>query len=125
MTDGLGKTTGGGKNTAADLVSTMAASGDTLPQVTDGGMITGTWHTVTSDGAGPISAVLDSTGTGAFSSGVMLKTVTQIPGKGGNIRPQKRSLWDRAVSTISKRAVNINTDEVSLGISFPYSRIPS
>jgi len=119
MSDGLGSTAGGGKNTAADIVSAMAQSGDTLPQVTDGGMITGTWHTVTSDGAGPIAAVLDPTGTGAFASGVMLKTVTQIPGKNGNIRPQKRSLWDRAVSTISKRAVNINTDEVSHWIIFP------
>lgn len=122
MTDGLGQTTGGGKNTAADIVSAMAQSGETLPQVTDGGLISGTWHTVTSDGAGPIAAVLDSTGTGAFASGVMLETVTQIPGNKGNIRPQKRSLWERAVSTISKRAVNINTDEVCLSSSLPFSK---
>lgn len=47
-TDGLGKTTGGGKNKAADLASAMAQSGSTLPQVSaNGGSISGTFHIVT------------------------------------------------------------------------------
>ncbi|KAK2034722.1 hypothetical protein LX32DRAFT_678808 [Colletotrichum zoysiae] len=117
MTDGLGKTTGGGKVKVADIAQAMALSGDTLPQVSStGGSISGTYHCVTTDGAGPINAVLDPTGTGAFSQGVMLKVVQQVPGKGGNIRPDgsvpggKRSLWERAMSVIYKRASNVNMD---------------
>lgn len=117
MSDGLGKTNGGGKVTAADITQVMALSGSTLPQVSStGGSISGTFHIVTTDGAGPINAVLDPTGTGAFSQGTMLKVVTQVPGKGGNIRPDgtvpggKRSLWERAMSVIYKRASNVNMD---------------
>jgi len=46
-TDGLGRTTGGGKNKAADLSSAMAQSGTTLPQVSEGGSIDGVFHIVT------------------------------------------------------------------------------
>lgn len=113
QTDGLGKTAAGGANTPAMLADAMAQSGATLPQVSaDGGMISGTYHIVTTDGAGPIKAVLDSTGTGTFSSGQMLDVVTQVPGTGGNIAPgaDKRSLWQRYVT---KRASNVNEDYVS------------
>ncbi|WYZ44815.1 hypothetical protein EsH8_VIII_000131 [Colletotrichum jinshuiense] len=116
MTDGLGKTTGGGKVQAADIEQAMALSGDTLPQVSStGGSISGTFHVVTTDGAGPLRAVLDPTGTGAFSQGTELEVTQQVPGNGGNIRPDgsvrggKRSLWERA-STIVKRASNVNMD---------------
>ncbi|KAK2001941.1 hypothetical protein LX36DRAFT_746620 [Colletotrichum falcatum] len=117
MSDGLGKTNGGGKNNVADIKQVMALSGSTLPQVSStGGSISGTLHCVTTDGAGPYNAVIDSTGTGAFSQGTMLKVVQQVPGNGGNIRPDgtvpggKRSLWERAMSVIYKRAANVNKD---------------
>ncbi|KAK7450941.1 hypothetical protein CaCOL14_007301 [Colletotrichum acutatum] len=117
MTDGMGKTTGGGKVQAADISQAMALSGDTLPQVSStGGSISGTFHVVTTDGAGPLRAVLDYTGTGAFSQGTELTVTQQVPGKNGNIRPNgqvpggKRSLWERAMSVIEKRASNVNKD---------------
>ncbi|KAH6648406.1 hypothetical protein BKA67DRAFT_363282 [Truncatella angustata] len=111
QTDGLGKTNGNGKNTVAMVKMAMAQSGDTLPQVSStGGSISGTYHIVTTDGAGPIKAVLDPTGTGAFSTGTMLDVTTQVPGKGGNIKPSKRSLWTRGMDMIMKRASNVNED---------------
>lgn len=74
-TDGLGKTNGQGKNTVAMVASTMAQSGNTLPQVSDGGSIQGTFHVVTTDGAGPVKAIIDPTATGQFSSGVEANVV--------------------------------------------------
>lgn len=116
QTDGLGKTKAGGANTAEDLVSAMAQSGSTLPQVSStGGSISGTYHIVTTDGAGPIKAVLDPSGTGSFSNGTMLEVQTQVPGKNGNIKPgnDKRWFWTRAMDGIMKRAANVNEDYVS------------
>jgi hypothetical protein len=49
--DGLGKTKAG-PNTLAGMSAVMAQSGSTLPQVSDGGSISGTVHIVTTDGAG-------------------------------------------------------------------------
>jgi hypothetical protein len=46
-TNGLGRTMNGGKNKAAMVHAAMAQSGDTLPQVSDGGYITGSFHIVT------------------------------------------------------------------------------
>lgn len=112
-TDGLGRTTGSGQNKVAMLAQAMALSGNTLPQVSDGGSISGTFHIVTTDGAGPIQAVIDPTATGKFSTGTVLKTVTQVPGKNGNIAPPKqRSLWARTLVAmgIMKRAANVNED---------------
>jgi hypothetical protein len=55
-TDGLGKTTGNGQNTPADLAATMAQSGNTLPQVSaNGGSISGVFHIVTTVCHGVIS----------------------------------------------------------------------
>ncbi|KAH8893845.1 hypothetical protein GQ53DRAFT_100168 [Thozetella sp. PMI_491] len=113
QTDGLGRTTGQGKNNVAMLSAAMAQSGATLPQVSDGGSISGTFHIVTTDGAGPIKAVLDPTATGKFSNGTMLTTVTDVPGKNGNIAaPKERSLWARALvaTGLMKRAANVNED---------------
>ncbi|KAI9170694.1 hypothetical protein HJFPF1_00164 [Paramyrothecium foliicola] len=116
MTDGLGKTNGGGQNTLAGMSAAMDMSGTTLPQISStGGKISGTYHIVTTDGAGPIQAVLDPTGTGTFSQGVMLKTVTQVPGDGGKIKATQglnspRSLLSRALNMITKRATNVNED---------------
>lgn len=120
MTDGLGKTNGGGENTVQSLSDAMAQSGSTLPQVSStGGQISGTFHIVTTDGAGPIEAVLDTTGTGAFSQGTKLETVTQVPGDGGKIKATQglnspRGLFERMMSSITKRATNVNEDYVSL-----------
>lgn len=93
----------------------MALSGTTLPQVSaTNGTIEGTFHIVTTDGAGPIQAVLDPSGTGSFSDGTLLETLTQVPGKNGNIKAtkQRRSLWARALvaAGIVKRAGNVNED---------------
>ncbi|RAL59288.1 hypothetical protein DID88_007001 [Monilinia fructigena] len=88
-TDGLGKTKAG-PNTMAGMKAVMAQSGDTLPQVSDGGDLSGTIHIVTTDGAGPYSAIVDPTGTGAFSQGTQAKVTTQMG--------------------IVKRAKNVNED---------------
>lgn len=114
-TDGLGKTKGQGKNTVAMVADTMAQSGSTLPQVSDGGMITGTFHIVTTDGAGPVSAMIDPTGTGAFSSGVQANVMQDVPGKKGNINANgqvPRSLEYLALRArgLVKRASNVNQD---------------
>lgn len=114
MTDGLGKTAGNGKNTLAGMSAVMAQSGDVLPQVSDGGSISGTWHTVTTDGAGPVFATVDPTGTGAFSQGVKMQVTKQVPGFMGNIRaPRDRRFFRRMLiaAGIVKRASNVNTDE--------------
>jgi hypothetical protein len=122
QTDGLGKTQGGGQNNVNDLTAAMAQSGSTLPQISStGGTLSGTFHIVTTDGAGPIKAVLDPTGTGAFSNGVMLDTVTQVPGNNGNIKATQglnspRGLVERMMSVITKRATNVNEDYVCLTI---------
>ncbi|GJC78802.1 hypothetical protein ColLi_01640 [Colletotrichum liriopes] len=117
MTDGLGKTKGQGKNQVDGIQQVMALSGDTLPQVSPtGGQLTGIYHIVTTDGAGPIQAVCDPTGTGAFSQGVQLQVLQQVPGNKGNIRPngqvpnRGRALLMRALSVIVKRASNVNMD---------------
>ena len=114
-TDGLGKTNGQGKNTVAMVADTMAQSGSTLPQVSDGGMITGTFHIVTTDGAGPVSAMIDSTGTGAFSNGVQATVVQDVPGNKGNIKangqvPRSLGYWALRARGLVKRAANVNQD---------------
>ncbi|KAM3066584.1 hypothetical protein ACMFMG_002298 [Clarireedia jacksonii] len=111
-TDGLGKTSVG-PNTLAGMSAVMAQSGSTLPQVSDGGSLTGTVHIVTTDGAGPYSAIVDPTGTGAFSKGTQAKVTTQVPGNRGNIAaPKQRSIVMRSLVNmgIVKRASNVNED---------------
>jgi hypothetical protein len=98
----------------------MALSGDTLPQVSaDGtGVINGTWRVVTSDGtannkAGTLFAVIDSTGTGAYSKGVQLSATSDLVGNGqGNVvqRAVERAL--QAIG-LQKRATNVGADAVS------------
>jgi hypothetical protein len=95
----------------------MALSGNTLPQVSPGGSVSGTLHIVTSDGAGPYKALVDTTGTGDFSNAMEMEVVTQVPGKNGNIKKTKTAAraWARALESIGiyKRATNINEDFVS------------
>ncbi|PSR77510.1 hypothetical protein BD289DRAFT_456641 [Coniella lustricola] len=115
MTDGLGKTEGQGKNTLDMMTDVVAQSGSTLPQVSaSGGTISGTMHIVTTDGAGPFTAVVDSTGQGAFGSGTKAEVTTQVPGKNGNTAPGplknnllRRAMWHLG---ISKRALNVDSD---------------
>lgn len=52
LTDGLGKTAAGGANSLDDLSAVFASSGSVLPQVSNGGSISGLVHIVTPDGAG-------------------------------------------------------------------------
>ena len=98
----------------------MLLSGNTLPQVSAGGFISGTLHIVTSDGAGPYKALLDTSGTGNFTHAVEMDVVTQVPGDNGNISKAKPRAWERALETfgIYKRATNINEDFVSHGNCF-------
>jgi hypothetical protein len=114
-TDGLGKTQGNGKNTVSMVADTMSLSGSTLPQVSDGGMITGTFHIVTTDGAGPVSAMIDPTASGAFSSGVQANVMTDVPGNKGNIKangqvPRSLGYWALQARGLVKRASNVNQD---------------
>lgn len=95
------------------LKAAMALSGSTLPQVSaTSGSITGTWQTVTSDGtannkAGEMFAVLDTTGTGAYSKGVQLVATSAMVGNGkGNV--------------VQKRANNVGADAVSFSNLPPY-----
>lgn len=113
-TDGLGKTTGSGKNKVGMVVQSMALSGDTLPQVSaNGGSISGIVHIITTDGAGPFKAIIDPSATGKFSKGVRANVTKQVPGKKGNIRPdgtvKARFLTGRA---LEKRAANVDRDFV-------------
>ncbi|KIM98662.1 hypothetical protein OIDMADRAFT_167470 [Oidiodendron maius Zn] len=113
LSNGLGKTTGGGANTLAGMSAVMAQSGSVLPQVSNGGSISGTIHIVTTDGAGPYTAVVDPTGTGAFASGTEATVTTQVPGKNGNIAaPNQRRFLPRMLVKMGlmKRAKNVNED---------------
>lgn len=90
----------------------MVQSGSTLPQITDGGSVSGTLHIVTSDGAGPYKAMIDTTGTGDFSTAQTMEVMTQVPGTKGNIKKSDKRAWARALQSlgIMKRATNINED---------------
>jgi len=121
-TDGLGQTTGGGQNTLSKLTSAMALSGSTLPQVSaTNGSLSGTFHIVTTDGAGPLQAMVDSTGVGKFASGTKAAITTQVPGKGGNIAaPKQRRFIPRTLVKMGllKRASNVNED-YPVAVSIP------
>jgi hypothetical protein len=88
-------------------------SGSTLPQVSSGGSISGTVHIVTTDGAGPYTAIVDPTGTGAFSTGNQMTVTQQVPGTKGNIAaPKQRRFVTRMLVNLGivKRAANVNED---------------
>lgn len=113
--DGLGKTEGAGENTLASMSAVVAQSGSTVAQVSaDGtGSLSGTYHIVTTDGAGPLTAIVDPTGTGAFASGTQADVTTDVPGTKGNIAaPKQRSLIPRTLVKMGlmKRASNVNED---------------
>ena len=102
-----------GQNDAeAGTQQAMALSGSTLPQVSSGGSVSGTLHIVTSDGAGPYSAYVDTTGTGSSFSQSELEVTQQVPGTKGNIKKSEKRAWARALQSVGlmKRATNINED---------------
>ncbi|RDW87220.1 hypothetical protein BP5796_02914 [Coleophoma crateriformis] len=124
MTDGLGKTAASGKLTMAMLSEAVAQSGTTLPQVSaSGGSINGTWRIVTSDGtannkAGNLFAVVDSTGTGAYSTGTQLTVSSSMVGNGqGNVVQRAVTRALRAVG-IQRRATNVGAD-ASFSVKIP------
>lgn len=88
----------------------MALSGDTLPQVSPGGSLSGTLHIVTSDGAGPYKAMINTDGTA--ESWTAIDVVQQVPGRNGNIRKEEKRFWARTLQSagIMRRATNINED---------------
>jgi len=104
---------GSGNNQLSDLADAMALSGSTLPQVTSGGSVSGTYHVVTDDGYGPLEAVVDPTGTGKFSNSTSATVSTQVPGNAGNA-PSKRSTFFKRMlvkmGVMQKRAANVNKD---------------
>jgi hypothetical protein len=113
-TNGLGKTSGGGQNTLDGLTQAVALSGSTLPQVSSSnGSLSGTFHIVTTDGAGPVQAVVDPTATGQYESGTAATVATQVPGTRGNIAaPKQRRFIPRTLVKLGllKRASNVNED---------------
>ncbi|KAG6000336.1 hypothetical protein E4U21_005566 [Claviceps maximensis] len=113
--DGLGRTKAHGRNQVADVARLITLSGTVLPQVSDqGGFISAIYHIVTTDGAGPISAIIDPTGTGKFSHGTPAEIMTQVPGKNGNIKTGKNKIGaGRTLTLFDRRAANVNRDFVS------------
>jgi hypothetical protein len=86
-----------------------------MVQVSSGGSVKGTFHIVTSDGAGPLQALVDQSATGKWSTAKSATVSTQVPGTNGNV-VTKRSLWSRALikmGLITARATNVNEDHVS------------
>ncbi|CRG89370.1 hypothetical protein PISL3812_06406 [Talaromyces islandicus] len=120
--DDIGYTDEAGNNQISDLEKSMALSGDTLPQVSSGGSVKGTFHIVTSDGAGPLEALVDETATAKWSQAKSADVTTQVPGDDGWISTSnKRDLMGRMVGGVAKRrnAVNVNKD-------YPFAiKIPS
>lgn len=96
------------------MASVMAQSGNVLPQVSSsGGSISGIVHIVTTDGAGPYTAIVDPTATSSFSNGTNMTITKQVPGKKGNIAaPNERRFFPRMLVKMGllKRAANVNED---------------
>lgn len=92
----------------------MALSGNTLPQITPGGKISGTLHVVTTDGFGPYTALLDESGTGDFSKAKTLEVETQVAGTRGNGKKGVTGVAQklRARFGIMARATNVDEDFV-------------
>lgn len=116
---------GGGLNKLEDLDDAMAQSGSTLPQVSsDGGSVSGTYHIVTTDGAGPVEALVDEMANAKWSQAKKATVTKQPPGQNGNIKAAKTSggffgfrRGLEMVGLVQKRAGNVNEDHVS-GDSF-------
>ncbi|ROV93619.1 hypothetical protein VMCG_08085 [Cytospora schulzeri] len=121
--DDIGYTeSGSGNNKLEDLDQAMAQSGSTLPQVSSGGSVSGTYHIVTTDGAGPVEALIDESATGKWSQAKQAEVTKQPPGEDGNIdAPEGSFSYKRGVlgmvrrslvkmGIMEKRAENVNED---------------
>ncbi|KAF2147605.1 hypothetical protein K461DRAFT_316758 [Myriangium duriaei CBS 260.36] len=82
--DGFTDSSGGNLSPAKNLAASMALSGDTLPQVSSGGYIIGSWHVVTDDGCGPLQAAIDPTASSKWSTAVAAVVTSNLPGQAGN-----------------------------------------
>lgn len=105
LADGTNKATTGVK-------AAMALSRSTLPQInTDNASISGIFHIVTLDGAGPLTAMVDTSGVGDFSNAVKATVTIQVPGTKGNIKKTTKR-WEELMihASLIKRATNINED---------------
>ncbi|KAL3953651.1 hypothetical protein ACCO45_011607 [Purpureocillium lilacinum] len=88
---GLGVTTAYGRTQMeSGFARAMTYAGASVPKVrTNGeGWIGGEWHVVTSDGGGPVRAIVDTTAKGDFRQGIELENLVQVPGQRGEIRKQ-------------------------------------
>ncbi|PSR77518.1 hypothetical protein BD289DRAFT_486465 [Coniella lustricola] len=116
-----GGVAGNGNNQLAYVKYAMQQSGDTLPQVSSGGSVSGVFHVVTDDGCGPLEAVVDPEATMLFSKAVSAKVTSDVPGTGapgecptnldsGVDNKLKRNLRRALVKMglIAKRAKNVN-----------------
>lgn len=83
--DTVGETVGQGTNQVeSGTAEIMSLSGDSLPQVTQGGEVQMTLHQVNGDGAGPYTCMINADGTGADWKNIQ---VTQnVDGRRGNNR---------------------------------------
>jgi hypothetical protein len=77
VTDGFEKLAGGVQNNSAELSATMETPWSTPPQVSaDEGSISDVSSIVTTDGAGPVGAMIDFGATDAFLESFQAKIVT-------------------------------------------------
>lgn len=119
---------GSGNNKLEYVKYAMAQSGNTLPQVSAGGSVSGVFHVVTDDGCGPLQAVIDPTATSLFSKAVDAEVTSDVPSTGtagecptsldsGVDNKIKRKLRRALVKmgVLSKRAKNVNKSYVSAG----------
>lgn len=111
----IGSTEQAGNNQLADITQTMEQSGEVLPQISgSGGSVKTTYHIVTSDGAGPVQALIDETGTGAWSTAKAVTVRTQVPGNRGFIAPPSRlGRGGRGHRLFQRDAANVNENFVS------------
>jgi hypothetical protein len=128
-----GKTTIDGQlkpQVASLATNARALSGGSMPLVTAGGHINATWLAVTSDGCGPLEAIVDESAAGQFASALSTQVTTGMPGVAGECPASTNSgqnkvsgpaqtiaLTTRSVlvkmGLLSKRAQNTNKDFVS------------
>ncbi|KAL1596990.1 hypothetical protein SLS60_008572 [Paraconiothyrium brasiliense] len=120
--DGLGKVgvkkanvtvvEGGTALESSDLETTLKLSGNELPQVSaDGnGTLSGTYHIVAGDGAGPIYAVIDTTANGKFSEGIEAEVTQNVPGNKGRIRAGGYVPYSFPKRLLRRRAPVVNPD---------------
>lgn len=120
---------GSGNNKLTDLTKSMALSGSTLPQVSSGGSVSGTYHVVTDDGCGPLEALVDASASAKWSTATKATVSTDMPGTAGECPTSLDSGTDNKIKRmatralvkmglITKRAKNVNKD-YSFSVAIP------